>query len=158
RTSALPEDDRAACLVAVLCHDLGKNLTPPELWPAHHGHEGAGRPLVASVLDSLPGLTTSASRRLAEAVCVLHLVARKWDELRPGTLVELYDRWFRQKDFRVDLFALGVGADCGGRLGRAEEGDRVAAELLRDLRWLRERCESVDAKALKERCGDDLEG
>ena len=27
---------------AALAHDLGKALTPPEQWPRHHGHEGAG--------------------------------------------------------------------------------------------------------------------
>jgi tRNA nucleotidyltransferase (CCA-adding enzyme) len=27
---------------ATLCHDLGKGLTPKELWPRHHGHGPAG--------------------------------------------------------------------------------------------------------------------
>ena len=25
-----------------LCHDLGKALTPKEMWPSHHGHEKSG--------------------------------------------------------------------------------------------------------------------
>ena len=49
------------------------------------------------------------------------------------------------------------GADVGGRLGRAEAGDHVAAKVRNGVRWLRERCESVDAAALRAASGDDLE-
>ncbi|WP_019894874.1 multifunctional CCA addition/repair protein [Hydrogenovibrio halophilus] len=34
---------------AALMHDLGKGVTPPELWPRHHGHEQAGVPLVEAL-------------------------------------------------------------------------------------------------------------
>ncbi len=36
---------------AALVHDLGKGLTPPELWPKHHGHEPAGVPLVQALCE-----------------------------------------------------------------------------------------------------------
>ena len=29
------------CATRVLAHDLGKATSPPDEWPAHHGHEGA---------------------------------------------------------------------------------------------------------------------
>ena len=34
---------------AALVHDLGKGVTPEELWPKHHGHEAAGLPLIADL-------------------------------------------------------------------------------------------------------------
>ena len=157
RTEALPEDDRIRAIVAVLCHDLGKNASDPLRLPAHHGHEHAGlRPLQA-LLASLPGLADAATRRLAEAVCVLHLEVRGFEKLRPGTLATLYEDWFRPKDFRIDLFSLAIGADVGGRLGRASDGDVVARDVLEQLIRLRARCESVDAAALRAECGDDVE-
>lgn len=39
--------------VACLLHDLGKALTPPETWPAHHGHEGLGVDSVKAVCERL---------------------------------------------------------------------------------------------------------
>ena len=109
--------------------------------------------MIATLLDRLPGLADASMRRMAKAVGRLHLEVRRFNELRPGTLVDLYERYFRQRDFRVDLFALAVGADSGGRLGRDAEGDRLAHQVEADLTWLRERCEAVDAAHLREQFG-----
>ncbi len=157
RTARLSENDRVAVAVAVLCHDLGKNLTPPGRFPTHPGHERDGLAPLQALLLSLPGLADGSVRRLAEAVCALHLVIRDLGALRPGTLAGLYDDWFRNPDLQAELFALAIGADVGGRLGRAEAGDHVAAKVRNGVRWLRERCESIDAAALRAACGDDLE-
>jgi tRNA nucleotidyltransferase (CCA-adding enzyme) len=153
RTARLPPQDRLTVAIAVLCHDLGKGLTPPEKFPAHTGHESSGGQMIATLLDRLPGLADASMRRMAKAVGRLHLEVRRFNELRPGTLVDLYERYFRQRDFRVDLFALAVGADSGGRLGRDAEGDRLAHQVEADLTWLRERCEAVDAAHLREQFG-----
>lgn len=158
RTRSLDPNARNAVMVAVLAHDLGKNLTPDGELPSHHGHEHAGVPLVRSLLDSLPGLTDPRGRRLAEQVCRLHLDVRRLREMRPGTLASLYDRELRAKDFPVDLFALAVGADVGGRLGHEAEGDSVRATVEQELRTLRDAAGSVDAAAIRSQCGsDDIE-
>ena len=34
--------NKSAVRFAAICHDLGKALTPKEMWPSHHGHEKAG--------------------------------------------------------------------------------------------------------------------
>ncbi|MCC6781539.1 MAG: HD domain-containing protein [Planctomycetes bacterium] len=156
RTTGLPEADRLAVLIAVLCHDLGKGLTPDARLPAHHGHEADGVPLVHSLLDRLPGLADARGRKLAEAVCLLHLEARRLRQLRAGTVASLYDRWFRAPDFPVELFALAVGADVGGRLGRAAEGERVREALVDELRAIRAACAAVDAAGLRARFATDL--
>lgn len=157
RITELPEEDRLAVLVAVLCHDLGKGLTPAEEWPAHHAHEARGVAVVGEFLDSMPGLTDARGRRLAEAVCKLHLEVRQLRSLRAGTVAKLHERWFRGPDFPLDLFALAIGADVGGRLSREGEGDRTRKAVHDDIEAVREACGSVDAAALRARAGDDLD-
>jgi len=154
RTPALAAEDRLAVLVAVLCHDLGKGYTPESEWPAHRGHEGAGVRHVSRLLASLPGLADPKARRLAEQVCALHLDARRLRTMRPGTLARHYERWFKDRAFPVQLFALAVGADSGGRLDLQAEGDATFEQVRGDLEWIRERCGSVDAAALRERFPD----
>lgn len=153
RSATLPPRDRLAVILAVLCHDLGKGTTPAEELPSHPGHEARGAPLLRALLARLPGLADAPARRLADLVCRLHLLIRRFDELRPGTLVRLFDRHFRHRDLRADLFALAVAADGAGRLGHAAEGDAVAQRVQADIEWLRARCASVDAARLRERFG-----
>ncbi|WP_458788520.1 HD domain-containing protein, partial [Vallitalea sediminicola] len=48
-TQAIPveqSDHRTSVRFAALCHDLGKGITPDQLWPSHKGHEKSGLPLV----------------------------------------------------------------------------------------------------------------
>ncbi|MCU0240731.1 MAG: hypothetical protein MUC29_14920, partial [Pyrinomonadaceae bacterium] len=42
----LPYPKQIAVMLGALCHDFGKGETPPELWPAHHGHEHTGLPVI----------------------------------------------------------------------------------------------------------------
>jgi len=157
RTAPLPAEDRLAVAVAVLTHDLGKNLTPPREWPSHRGHEEAGLPLVDRLLDRFPGLADARTRRLARAVCALHLHARNLDALRSRTIARLYREWWQWNAFPVALFAAAVGADAGGRLGLAAEGDRVRAAVETDVHAIRRACASVDAGALWTRHAGDKE-
>lgn len=154
-SGSLGDDDRLAVMAAVLTHDLGKNLTPPDAWPSHHGHEGLGLPLVDAVFDRLPGLGDARSRRFARAVCALHLTVRDLDSLRAGTLATLYEDWFKWNAFPVALFAVAIGADVGGRLGLGAEGERVRDEVDASIRSLRTRCAAVDAAALWQRHAGD---
>lgn len=157
RTRDLDDADRAAVVTAVLCHDLGKGLTPRSRWPAHPGHEESGVPLVERLLARLPGLTDARGRRLALLVCRLHQKLRRLRDLRPGTLADLYEHHLRGQGLREELLALAVGADSGGRLGAEVEGENVARQVEADVRRLREICASVDARHLKERAGGDVD-
>lgn len=143
------EDARARVMVAALCHDLGKGLTPNTYWPGHRGHEEAGLPLVDGLLDRLPGLTDKIGRRLAQHVCALHLQARQIHQLQPKTIAKRYREYFRGNDYPVEEFALAVAADSAGRLGRGELGSTVRAQVTEDLHWIRERCGSVDAGRIR---------
>jgi tRNA nucleotidyltransferase (CCA-adding enzyme) len=157
RSAHLDDRERNRALVAVLCHDLGKGYTPAEKFPAHHGHEESGLEPLRALLGRYPGLTDSRGRRLAEAVCVLHLTIRRVDELRPASRAKLYGKHLRAKDFPVHVFALAVGADSGGRLGQGARGDEVTRRVEADLEWIRGQCETVDVGALWETHKDDKE-
>lgn len=157
RAGDLSPVERNRVMVAVLCHDLGKGYTPKKRLPSHLGHEQAGLEPIGQLLNRLPGLTDQRGKRLAEAVCALHLIARDVANLRAGSRAKLYEQYFRDKQFEVELFALALGADSGGRLGREKDGELVRKQVLADIAWIRKRCEKVDAAELWERHKEDKE-
>lgn len=70
-----------------LCHDLGKTLTPQDKWPSHHGHDKRGEELARELGERLrlPNIFIDAGAIAAR----WHMTAAKYDELRPGTRVDL---------------------------------------------------------------------
>ena len=157
RTKDLEERARLATIAAVLCHDLGKGLTPIEKLPSHHGHEQSGLEPLRFFLTRYPVLTDPVGRRLAEHVCELHLQIRNLPKLRSGTRAKLYQRFFRDKNFPTKCFALAIGADSGGRLDREAEGEEVATRVQAYIEWMQARAATVDAAALFEQFGEDKE-
>jgi tRNA nucleotidyltransferase (CCA-adding enzyme) len=123
-----PLDVRFACLV----HDLGKALTPAEQLPKHHGHETRGLEPVAAVCARLR--VPNEVRDLALLVCEHHLVCHRAAELRPTTVVRLFERTdaFRRPD-RFERFLLACEADKRGREGRADDPYPPAGLLARAL-------------------------
>ncbi len=88
--SILTDAERAVLSHAVwmaLCHDLGKNLTAPEILPHHYGHEQAGAPEALALAHRL---ALPASYRKAGALsCRLHMKAGRYSEHRPAVRVDL---------------------------------------------------------------------
>jgi tRNA nucleotidyltransferase (CCA-adding enzyme) len=101
---------------AALTHDLGKGVTPPELWPAHNGHEAASVQLVRALCERTR--VPVDCRDLAVAVAREHGKVHRALELRPGTVVELLERVdaFRRPE-RFDDFLLACECDFRGRPG-----------------------------------------
>lgn len=163
RARNLPESDRLAVLLAVLCHDLGKGQSPPQFWPRHHGHEARGVHVVERFLDTMPSLADAACRRLVLAVAELHGVARELRQLKASTLVVLWEEWFRRNDFRPDLFALAVGCDLDGRLPPETIGlpapapSQIEQEIRETIARVHRLCLSVDAEAIKAECKGNME-
>ena len=101
---------------AALTHDLGKALTLPEYWPSHHGHETKGLATLKKMIARLRVPNEFAS--LAEKVMEFHTHCHKALELKPSTLVKLFESLgaFRQNS-ELEGFLLACEADSKGRTG-----------------------------------------
>ena len=114
---------------STLCHDLGKGLTPKELWPRHHGHGPAGVKLVEGLCQRLR--VPNEIRDLAKLVAEFHDLIHTFPILKPATIVKLFDNidaW--RKPQRVEQIALTSEADVRGRTG-FEACDYPQGRLLR---------------------------
>jgi tRNA nucleotidyltransferase (CCA-adding enzyme) len=102
-----------------LVHDLGKALTPADVLPHHIGHEQAGLAPIAALCARLKVPVDYAA--LAAAVCRLHLLAHTALELKPTTVLGLFEQLdaFRRPE-RLGQFVLACEADKRGRLGLAD--------------------------------------
>jgi len=130
---------------AALVHDLGKGTTPPEAWPKHIEHEVRGVPLVRGLCQRLR--VPNEFRELALLVTEFHLYYHRAAELRPSTLLTLFERLdaFRRPE-RFAEFLLASEADARGRPGFAD-AEFIQGELLRRLR---DAAAAVDSRELRE--------
>jgi len=128
---------------AALVHDLGKGVTKPELWPAHHGHEHTGLPLIKQLCERLR--VPNDCRDLALLVCEYHQLVHRARELKSSTVLKLFDAidlW--RKPERLEAILLCCTADLRGRTGfeQAEYPQAAYLTLLADA------ARSVNAKQL----------
>ncbi|SFN05513.1 tRNA nucleotidyltransferase (CCA-adding enzyme) [Izhakiella capsodis] len=101
---------------ATLCHDIGKGLTQPALWPSHHGHGPAGVLLVKELCQRLR--VPNAIRDLSQLVAEFHDLVHTIDKQSAAVLISLFDSidaW--RKPHRVKQIALTSEADARGRAG-----------------------------------------
>lgn len=108
--------DDIAVRFATLCHDVGKALTPRELWPSHHGHGPAGVQIVEGLCQRLK--VPNPLRDLAKSVAQYHDLLHGAESLTPKTLMKLFstiDVW-RRPD-RLEQMILASEADARGRAG-----------------------------------------
>lgn len=108
--------DSNAVRFSVLVHDLGKALTPDSVLPSHKGHEKSGLPLVKALCDRL--IVPNSHRQLAMAVTEYHLHSHKARELKPATLLMLFQNIGALRDKqRLGDFLHCCEADARGRTG-----------------------------------------
>lgn len=114
QSAKLSED--IAVRFAALTHDLGKALTPKEQWPKHHQHERLGLVPLRQLCQRLK--VPKEIQQVALLVCEFHLLSHQAKELRPATVMKLFQRldvWRRPE--RLQQFLLACEADSRGRLG-----------------------------------------
>ena len=101
---------------AALLHDLGKGLTPPELWPRHHGHEARSVQLADAVCKRLR--IPNECRDLALMTAREHGNVARAMELKASTMVALFERCdaFRKPQRFLDMLQ-AVECDLRGRTG-----------------------------------------
>jgi tRNA nucleotidyltransferase (CCA-adding enzyme) len=101
---------------AALVHDLGKAKTPQENWPAHHGHENLGVPVIKDLCNRLR--VPSKFNDLACVVSQYHLHMHKLDELKNSTILKLLESTGSLRNpERAEHFTLACEADARGRTG-----------------------------------------
>ncbi|OOF50985.1 multifunctional CCA tRNA nucleotidyl transferase/2'3'-cyclic phosphodiesterase/2'nucleotidase/phosphatase [Rodentibacter genomosp. 1] len=111
-----PALNQSAVRFAAVCHDLGKALTPKEILPHHYGHESAGIKPTRSLCKRLK--VPNYYQELAELTCEYHTHIHKAFELRPETLMKLFNRFdVWRKPQRFQEFLLVCLADTRGRTG-----------------------------------------
>lgn len=121
--------NKSSVRFAALCHDLGKGLTNKEVWPSHRGHEKSGLPLVKAVCKRLK--VPSHYEQLALKVCEYHLHCHKAFELKPSTILKVFnaiDVWRKPEEFSD--FLLACTADAKGRKGLEHKAYPQAKFLL----------------------------
>jgi tRNA nucleotidyltransferase (CCA-adding enzyme) len=109
-------DKKIAVRFAAVCHDLGKGLTQEPLLPSHKGHEKSGLPLVEKICKQLK--VPSHYQQLALKVCEYHLHSHKVFDLKPTTVLKMFNKldiWRKPEVF--ELFLMTCKADFLGRLG-----------------------------------------
>lgn len=132
---------------AALCHDLGKGVTPPACWPAHHGHEELGLPLVEALCNKIR--VPNDARDLALIVCREHGNVHKVQAMRDSTVLDLLtrcDALRKPQRFRQALDA--CIADARGRLGLETAAYPQADFLMARLAAV----QAVDAGAIALQC------
>lgn len=142
---AVKLSDKAEVRFAALCHDLGKGITPETQWPSHRGHEQTGLPLIKSLCARLK--VPNSYQTLALKVCEYHLHCHKAFELRPSTILKVFDAldvWRKPEEFND--FILACTADMRGRTG-FEDKEYPQADFLHQCL---NAAKSVTAKAFVE--------
>lgn len=120
---------KAEVRFAVLCHDLGKGITPEHEWPSHKGHEERGVKLIEQWCTKYR--VPNEYRDLAVRVSRWHLHAHRVAELRPETILKLFKGLdaFRNPE-NLEDYLLSCQSDSTGRLGMQEKA-YPAADMLR---------------------------
>jgi tRNA nucleotidyltransferase (CCA-adding enzyme) len=134
---------------AALTHDLGKGTTPPELLPAHHGHEQRGVALIEALCERLR--VPNECRDLAILAARHHGDVHRALELKPGTVLKLLSSVdvFRRPE-RFDALLRACECDWRGRAGYAMRAYPQADVLRRAAAAAR----TIDAGAIAGKVAD----
>jgi tRNA nucleotidyltransferase (CCA-adding enzyme) len=123
--------DEPATRLAALLHDLGKGLTPASEWPRHIGHEQRGVDPIRQLARRLR--LPKDWRDLALLVARYHLHSHRATELKPSTLLRLFEAADAlRRPQRFEQFLLACAADARGRTG-FEQVPYPQADYLRQV-------------------------
>ncbi len=102
--------------LAALLHDLGKALTPHEIWPSHRGHEQKGLAVLEKLCERIR--VPNTFKTLCVHVMQYHSHCHRAFELRADTLTDLLLAIGTFKpNSRLEDFLLACEADARGRTG-----------------------------------------
>lgn len=129
QTLPLSTPEHIAILFALICHDLGKGMTPQHHWPRHPGHETLSKHLTETLCNRLR--VPSAVKRLSLLVAEYHTHCHRAFELKPSTVMRLLDALdCLRRPETLTHFLLACEADARGRTGLEERPYPQAGYLL----------------------------
>jgi len=113
---------------AALMHDMGKLLTPKELWPKHHGHDSLGEPLVMGLCQRLK--VPAYLRDIAVFITAEHM--RVSSNLRDSKLLQLAERALRMRacEALIECVQADKGIEATQRLEKAIKVASIPARTL----------------------------
>ncbi|NPU90870.1 MAG: multifunctional CCA addition/repair protein [Gammaproteobacteria bacterium] len=130
QTHPLEKADRVAVLFSLICHDLGKSMTPEYKWPSHPGHEPISAHLAEKLCIRLRA--PNPVKRLSLLVSEFHTHCHRAFELKPATVMRLLEALDAlRRPETLPLFLLACEADARGRTG-LEDRDYPQADYIRD--------------------------
>jgi tRNA nucleotidyltransferase (CCA-adding enzyme) len=137
---------------ATLVHDLGKGVTPRELWPKHHGHEQKSVELIRALCSRLR--VPNDCRDLAILCARFHGDVHRAAELRAATVLKILSAAdvFRKPE-RFEQLLAACACDFHGRPGY-ETLDYAPAAILRAAA---NAARGVDAGAIAAQASDPAE-
>lgn len=107
---------------AMLLHDIGKTLTPPDILPAHYDHDKNGLPLVAKICTRLK--VPNDYRDFAKLVCEKHMKFHCVPEMKTAKLLDFVDGITKFKNRRIlEDFIAACKCDTLGRGGEIPQID-----------------------------------
>lgn len=142
-TLACEQQLAPAVCYAVLCHDLGKGLTDPSLWPHHRGHEQRGLAPITALSERLR--VPKEWHKLALIVAQWHSHIHRIHQLPAAELLALInalDPW--RKPDMSEHFIQACDCDYRGRSGFTN----THYTHLDHLRALIEAARAVDVQAV----------
>lgn len=101
---------------AALVHDLGKGLTPKDKLPAHHGHEGAGVPLVDALCDRI--VLSNEFRKNGKIAARFHTHVHRIFDMKESTIVRLFNDL--EADHTQEFAVMLANVSKCDKLGRGE--------------------------------------
>ncbi|MDF2153276.1 multifunctional CCA addition/repair protein [Vibrio sp. CAU 1672] len=113
---------------AAQVHDLGKGVTPPSEWPSHKRHCHTGLALIKQLCQRVR--VPNEFRDLALMVCEQHSNIHRAAELRPQTIIKIFNKFdVWRKPQRLAEILLCCQADHAGRRG-CEQQAYPQAEII----------------------------
>lgn len=125
--------DQASTRFAVLCHDVGKAVTPKELWPKHHNHDRLGLPIIKNMCAKYK--IPNKHKEIAMLVCEFHQLIHKAKELKAETIIKILNKANQKNNpERFDEILLACIADSKGRTGfetTEHEGSKYIKQVIK---------------------------
>lgn len=121
------DDNNLSSIVkfAVLCHDLGKALTPKDILPAHYGHELNGLSVIEKLCDRIK--VPNDYRDFALIACKYHMNAHRFNKMKirkQYDMIKTISLNFKNRQRLIDFIEV-TKCDCFGRALTVSDDEKL---------------------------------